>query len=201
MMCLKAWPKHMVLHSGNVKSLHEMPPKRLWHLNKIRCFLPLLRAPLCKWQPLSCLNFPAHALKSYASTVVNFWPCKTLLNCPKLRLVDYFGLFSPCKCQNINEIQHWSPKQVPGYKLKPYRKLRASICGFLGEIWGYFSAQICLNSSLSLKGEAEVHRLSRKITEREPFHLDDLGALKTGGKFDRSLFSSRESGGRENWSN
>ena len=35
---------------------------------------------------------------------------------------------------------------------------------------------------------AEVHRLSRKITEREPFHLDDLGASNRGGKLGQVVF-------------
>ena len=38
-----------------------------------------------------------------------------------------------------------------------------------------------------------MHRLSRKITEREPFHMDDLGALKVGGKI-RQFLSSTEEG-------
>ena len=49
--------------------------------------------------------------------------------------------------------------------------------------------------SLSLSGGAEVHRLSRKITEREPFHMNDLGALKTGGKC--GGVCSKGNGGRQ----
>ena len=36
-----------------------------------------------------------------------------------------------------------------------------------------------------------MHRLSRKITEREPFHLDDLGASNRGGKLGRVVLRSK----------
>ena len=53
-----------------------------------------------------------------------------------------------------------------------------------------------LKSSPSLRDGAEVHRLSRKITEREPFHMNDLGALKTGGKI-RGVCSAAGRGRKE----
>ena len=112
----------MVPHSGNVKSSHEMLPKRHLHHRKNPSFSLLLRALFCRWGLWSGLNFPAHPLITYASSAVNLKPYKIEQNCPKVHLADNIRIFFHIKAnmclklssENLNKCLKTGPRTFTG---------------------------------------------------------------------------------------